>query len=180
VLSNHDFGRLASRFGERNARAAALLLLTLPGLAFLYQGDEIGLAEGPGGERPYDRAGRDRHRHPMQWDASPSGGFSTGEAWLPPVDPAERNVAAQRERPDSMLGLVRRLIALRAELEGELELERAEGARLVLRRGEHRVAVNTGDRPVALPGGGDPVLESEPGAAAGGALAAHAGVVLAV
>ena len=49
------------------------MLLTLPGPAFLYQGDEIGLADGPGGERVYDRAGRDRFRHPMQWDGSPSG-----------------------------------------------------------------------------------------------------------
>ena len=39
VLSNHDFGRLVTRFGPENARAAALLLLTLPGPAFLYQGD---------------------------------------------------------------------------------------------------------------------------------------------
>ena len=44
VMSNHDFGRLATRFGAENARAAALLLLTLPGPAFLYQGDEIGSA----------------------------------------------------------------------------------------------------------------------------------------
>ena len=68
-MSNHDFGRLATRFGHENARAAALLLLTLPGPAFLYQGDEIGQGEGPRGERRYDRAGRDRFRHPMQWDA---------------------------------------------------------------------------------------------------------------
>src|SRR3954447_9635560 len=75
VLSNHDFGRLVTRFGAANAPSAALMLLTLPGPAFLYQGDEIGLADGPGGERKWDRAGRDRFRHPMQWDGSPSGGF---------------------------------------------------------------------------------------------------------
>jgi alpha-glucosidase len=65
VMSNHDFGRLSTRFGERNARAAAMLLLALPGPAFLYQGDEIGQGEGPPGETRFDRAGRDRHRHPM-------------------------------------------------------------------------------------------------------------------
>src|SRR5919206_2109167 len=91
VLSNHDFGRLVTRFGAENARAAALLLLTLPGPAFLYQGDEIGQGEGPPGETRFDRAGRDRHRHPMQWDGSPAGGFTTGEPWLPLVDPARRN-----------------------------------------------------------------------------------------
>src|SRR5207247_9330952 len=58
VMSNHDFGRLATRFGEENARAAALLLLTLPGAAFVYQGDELGQKEGPGADPPYDRAGR--------------------------------------------------------------------------------------------------------------------------
>ncbi len=51
VLSNHDFGRLVTRFGPENARAAALLLLTLPGPAFLYQGDEIGLGDASAGER---------------------------------------------------------------------------------------------------------------------------------
>ena len=83
ALSNHDFGRLATRFGPENADAAALLLLTLPGPSFLFQGDEIGQGEGPGGERIYDRAGRDRYRHPMQWDSTPSGGFTSGEPWLP-------------------------------------------------------------------------------------------------
>jgi glycosidase len=116
VLSNHDFGRLASRVGRQNLRAAALLLLTLPGTAFIYQGDEIGLANGPGADPPYDRAGRDPMRHPMQWDATPSGGFSTGEPWLPPVDPLERNVEAQRADPESLLNYYRGLIELRRGL----------------------------------------------------------------
>ena len=57
VLSNHDFDRLATRVGEQNVRAAAELLLTLPGAAFMYQGDELGLPNGPGHEPPYDRPG---------------------------------------------------------------------------------------------------------------------------
>ena len=81
VLSNHDFERLASRVGEENVRAAALLLLTLPGAAFVYQGDEIGLPNGPGSDPPHDRAGRDPLRHPMQWDGSDDAGFSTG-GWV--------------------------------------------------------------------------------------------------
>ena len=110
VLSNHDFDRLATRVGEENVRAAADLLLTLPGTAFIYQGDEIGLPNGPGHDPPYDRAGRDRFRHPMQWDASPTGGFTTGQPWLQPIDPTERNVEAQRADPDSLLNHYRRLI----------------------------------------------------------------------
>src|SRR5204863_294847 len=91
--------RLATRLGPANVRAAAKLLLTLPGTAFIYQGDEIGLANGPGADPPYDRAGRDPMRHPMQWDTSPTGGFTSGVPWLPAVDPAERNVEAQRDDP---------------------------------------------------------------------------------
>jgi alpha-glucosidase len=116
VMSNHDFDRLASRVGPENVRAAAELLLTLPGAVFVYQGDEIGLANGPGADPPYDRAGRDPYRHPMQWDASPSGGFTTGEPWLPPIDPQERNVEAQRANPDSLLHYYRRLIESRRNL----------------------------------------------------------------
>jgi alpha-glucosidase len=110
VLSNHDFGRLPTRYGREHEREAVELLLSLPGMAFLYQGDEIGLGEGPGHDPPYDRAGRDRFRHPMQWDGSPTGGFTDGEPWLPPVDPAERNVADQCSDPDSFLSFVRGLI----------------------------------------------------------------------
>ena len=52
----------------------------------------------------------------MQWDASPTGGFTTGEPWLPPIDPAERNVEAQRADPGSLLNHYRRLIAAAARL----------------------------------------------------------------
>jgi alpha-glucosidase len=178
VLSNHDFGRLATRFGGENARAAALLLLTLPGPAFLYQGDEIAQRDGPPGESRFDRAGRDRFRHPMQWDASPGGGFTSGRPWLPAVDPSERNVEAQRDDPDSTLSLVRRLIALRRELgDGFALTDAAEGV-LAFERGAHVVAVNTTAEPRPAPVAGEVVLETEPGALAGRTLAAHAGAVV--
>jgi glycosidase len=177
VMSNHDFGRLATRFGAENARAAALLLLTLPGPAFLYQGDEIGQAEGPPGERQFDRAGRDRHRHPMQWDASEKGGFTGGTAWLPLVDPAERNVADQRDDPGSMLALVRELIAVRRELADGFELIEAADGVVAFRRGGATVAVNTTAEALPVPVAGDPRIQTTPGVMRDGLLAAHAGVV---
>jgi alpha-glucosidase len=178
AMSNHDFGRLATRFGRDNARAAAMMLLTLPGPAFLYQGDEIIQGDGPPGEGTrFDRAGRDRFRHPMQWDGSPSGGFSTGEAWLPPVDPAERNVEAQRDDPESALTLTRKLIALRRELGDGFELlDAAEGV-VAYRRGRHTVAVNTTAEPRPVPLRGEPRLETASGALQDGALAPHAGAI---
>jgi alpha-glucosidase len=177
VLSNHDFGRLVTRFGPENARSAALLLLTLPGPAFLYQGDEIGLADGPRGERTYDRAGRDRFRHPMQWDGSPTGGFTTGEPWLPAVDPERTNVDAQRDDPDSMLSLVRDLLATRRLLGDGIELLDAARGVLAYRRGEHAIALNTTAEERPAPAGGELVLETVPGALGGGTLAPSAGAI---
>jgi alpha-glucosidase len=177
VMSNHDFGRLPTRFGRENARAAAMMLLTLPGPAFLYQGDEIAQGDGRPGESGFDRAGRDRFRHPMQWDGSPGGGFSSGEAWLPAVDPAERNVEDQRYDRASMLALVRELIALRRELGDGFELLDAPDGVVAYRRGDHTVAVNTTAEPRPVPLRGEPRLETEPGALRDGTLAANAAVV---
>jgi alpha-glucosidase len=155
MLSNHDFSRIGSRIGEEQQRVAAMLLLTLPGTAFVYQGDEIGLLDGPGGDPPEDRYGRDRARHPMQWSGDPAGGFTSRAAWLPPVDPAARNVADQEGDPGSLLHLYRALIDLRRTLAGGLEVVEADrDGLLVYRRGEATVALNLGprERRVDLPG----------------------------
>jgi alpha-glucosidase len=114
ALSNHDLSRHATRFGEERSRLAALLLLSLRGTICLYAGEEIGMVDGPGPATPvHDRFGRDRQRTPMQWEASPSGGFTAGEPWLPLVDPATRNVTDQSADPASLLNLYRGLLALR-------------------------------------------------------------------
>jgi glycosidase len=146
VMSNHDFDRLATRLGPEHVRDAAKLLLTLPGPAFLYQGDEIGIPNGPGREPPYDRAGRDRLRHPMQWDATPNGGFSSGEPWLRPIDPGERNVAGQREDPNSLLHEYRRLIAAKKAL-GPFRLLAPEPDAVAYERGGATIVVNTARKP---------------------------------
>jgi alpha-glucosidase len=177
VMSNHDFGRLATRFGPENARAAAMLLLTLPGTAFLYQGDEIAQREGPAGESRHDRAGRDRYRHPMQWAPDPRGGFTGGEPWLPVVDPERHNVEDQRADAGSMLTLVRTLIEVRRSLGPGLRLLDTDPGVLAFERGEHVVALNLTGEPRRAPTTGDVVLETEPGSLRGGTLAAHAGVL---
>ena len=143
VMSNHDFDRLATRVGPENLRAAAVLLLMLPGAAFVYQGDEIGLANGPGHEPPFDRAGRDGLRHPMQWDANAKAGFTTGEPWLPLVDPQERNVESQRGDTGSLLELYGHLVALRRTLGEGFRLLDAEPGVVAFERGGQTVAVNT-------------------------------------
>jgi alpha-glucosidase len=125
VLGNHDETRLATRFGERQARVAAMLLLTLRGTPTIYYGDELGIPEtdvppeqqqDPWG-RNVPGTGRDGCRTPMQWDASPLAGFSpagTKATWLPvTTDAATRNVATQLEDPTSMLSLYRTLLRYR-------------------------------------------------------------------
>ena len=179
VLSNHDFGRLASRFGRENERAAAVLLLTLPGTAFIYQGDEIGMENGPGGEAPHDRLGRDVCRHPMQWDGSPQGGFTTGTPWLPVTDPDERNVAAQSRDPASMLSLVRELIRLRRDLGDGFELVDVAPGVIAYRRGSRLVAVNVTPERQAVPAGSVELATHDAEAAARGTLGPHAAAVFA-
>jgi alpha-glucosidase len=120
VLGNHDQTRIASRVGPEQARVAAMLLLTLRGTPTMYYGDEIGMADAEiQPELQQDPArfhgpGRDPERTPMRWDSSPNAGFSGGRPWLPMGDALDAiNVAAQRDDPNSMLSLVRRLIATR-------------------------------------------------------------------
>ena len=123
VLGNHDNPRLASRIGPAYTRAAALLLLTLRGTPTLYYGDELGMTDAvippdrvrdPAElRRPNLGFGRDPERTPMPWDASPNGGFTTGDPWLPLGDHSEANVAALARRGDSLLAMYRAAIALR-------------------------------------------------------------------
>ncbi len=109
-LTNHDQNRVASelRSDPGALRVAASLLLTDPGVPFIYYGEEIGLT----GRKPDERI-----RTPMPWDPDASGfGFSTGTPWQAfGDDPPEVSVAAQVDDADSLLAHYRALIGLRAE-----------------------------------------------------------------
>jgi alpha-glucosidase len=180
VLSNHDFHRLPNRVGPENVRVAAMLLLTLPGCTFVYQGDELGIPDGPGGPVPLDRHGRDAFRHPMPWDDGPGGGFTSGEPWLPVAQAPGGSVAAHERDPGSLLHLYRRLIALRAELgtSGLTFVDAPGSGVLAYRRGGHLVVLNLGDAPVPRPEG-ELVLATSPEASAEPAtLGPHAGIVV--
>jgi len=124
VLGNHDQHRIATRIGPRQARVAQMLLLTLRGTITCYYGDELGMHDVPIApdqvKDPFEKnvpgigLGRDPERTPMQWGSEPFAGFSTVEPWLPVADDYETyNVKVEREQPNSMLTLVRRLLSLR-------------------------------------------------------------------
>jgi len=107
-LRNHDQRRTATELGADPARlrAAATLLLTLPGLPFVYYGEELGMT----GDKPDERI-----RTPMPWTtAAPHAGFTRGTPWQPlQSDSLTANVGAQDRDPGSLLNLHRRLIHLR-------------------------------------------------------------------
>jgi len=195
VLSNHDVIRHASRLaltadspqgdgigpnspgkpdpaiGLRRARAATTLMLALPGSAYIYQGEELGLPEAvdipdearqdptwfrTGGER----YGRDGCRVPLPWVAdAPAYGFNdTGKAWLP--QPAEwAHLARDVEAADaaSPLSLYKTLLAERRERAlgtGELAWVDGFGTDVVAFRNRNVVVVaNLGAEPVAVPDG---------------------------
>lgn len=130
AFSNHDAIRIANRWNGGDidpawARLMGLLLLSLRGNIFIYQGEELGL---PQAEVPFERLqdpeaianwphdmGRDGARTPMPWVADdPLGGFSDAEPWLP-VDPRHLPlaVAAQENDPEATLAWFRTLIRLR-------------------------------------------------------------------
>ena len=106
-LSNHDGTRVMTLLGNDVSRAklAATLLLTLPGLPFIYYGEEIGMT----GDKPDERL-----RTPMQWAPRTGLGFTTGKEWeAPQGDTLTRNVELEERDPNSLLNLYRRLIHLR-------------------------------------------------------------------
>jgi glycosidase len=115
---NHDIApRLGWGRSPDDLKVIFTFLLTLPGVPFIYYGDEIGMRGVmglPSKEGSYERAAA---RTPMQWDGSANAGFSraAAQALYLPIEPdADRpTVAAQESDPDSLLNTVRRLIALR-------------------------------------------------------------------
>ncbi|MFJ4478381.1 glycoside hydrolase family 13 protein [Streptomyces xanthochromogenes] len=182
VLSNHDVVRHVTRYGGgeqglRRARAATLFTLALPGSAYLYQGEELGLPEvtdlpdelrqDPAFLRAAGQDGfRDGCRVPIPWTAQgPSFGFGDSAPWLPqPAGWRGLAVASQSGDPHSTLELYRAALALRRELPGLGDgtmswLPAPEGV-LAFARPGFVCTLNTLDREVQLPLPGRPLLTS--------------------
>jgi oligo-1,6-glucosidase len=148
-LENHDQPRSVSRFGDdgdywsASAKMLCLMLLTLRGTPFIYQGQEIGMTnfDFAGMEdimdveslniyktakklhipefyrwRMIKRSSRDNARTPMQWSAGPGADFTTGEPWLGINRNYKTiNAAAQVDDPYSIWSFYKSMIALRAD-----------------------------------------------------------------
>jgi alpha-glucosidase len=186
VLSNHDVKRHVTRYGDgpaglRRARAAALLMLALPGSAYLYQGEELGLPEvldlpeevcqdpqrlrAPG-------EGRDGCRVPLPWaHTEPPFGFSPpgiGDTWLPiPASFAPLTVESQLADPASTLHLYKEALRVRRDHpslgDGSLHwLDSPEGTLAFTRPGGFVCTVNVSSRPADLPVPGTLLLATAP------------------
>ncbi|MEV5694441.1 glycoside hydrolase family 13 protein [Micromonospora globbae] len=202
VLSNHDVVRHASRLGLpvgtprpngigvgdpqpdaalglRRARAATLLMLALPGSAYLYQGEELGLPEhttmpdearqDPTWERSgHTQRGRDGCRVPIPWEAdAPSYGFGpTDASWLPqPAAWAEYALDRQRDVPGSTYEMYRTALRLRRERglgRGTLRWRESGDEVLMFDNGGLTVLTNFGAAPVPLPAGAEVLHASAP------------------
>ncbi|UJW32358.1 glycoside hydrolase family 13 protein [Saccharothrix sp. AJ9571] len=184
TLSNHDVWRQVSRYGGgeqgvRRARAMALVELALPGAIYLYNGEELGLANvdlpveamvDPRARTAGPDKGRDGCRVPIPWegDKAPFGFTTADTAWLPmPEDWADLTVEAQLENTDSTLSLYRHALELRHQhpaFDGdEVEWYGAPAGCFALRRkpGGLVCALNTSAAPVDLPPG-EVLLSSAP------------------
>ncbi|MDT0170485.1 alpha-amylase family glycosyl hydrolase [Pseudarthrobacter sp. BRE9] len=185
ALENHDIVRSATRFGggelgSLRARAALVALLGLPGPAYIYQGQELGLPEVdvPVEARVdpmWARGGvcRDGARVPLPWTEDPAlnHGFSlaspapvpTAKPWLPlPSGWGKHAIERQQQDPDSALALATRAMALRRRLwaDGTFTADdggtwRVEDGNLLIceRNAGFLVAVAMGSEPVKLPAG---------------------------
>jgi len=148
-LGNHDFSRMVNRFGDaenfhdESAKLLALLLFTMRGTVYVYQGDEIGMTnvaypdisyyddvETLNAYKEFEASGtdeemlmklvhkqsRDNARTPMQWNTSKNAGFSDGKPWLLVNENYKSiNVERQEDDPNSILNFYRKLIALRKQ-----------------------------------------------------------------
>lgn len=161
ITCNHDTVRPRFNLDETELKLAYAFLFTMPGVPFLYYGDEIGMRyqELPTKEGGYFRTGA---RTPMQWAPGRNLGFSDGcpDSLYLPVDPAADapTVAEQEARKDSLLNTVRALLALRhgeEDLQADAPFEAVctdKGKPFVYRRGALLLAVNPAGEAAAWEG----------------------------
>ncbi len=152
ITCNHDTPRAKRTMSDRELKIAYAFIYSMPGVPFMYYGDEIGMRylDIPTKEGGYGRTGS---RTPMQWDNSANYGFSKApeDTLYLPVDkkPGAPTLENQQSDPDSLYSNVKRIIALRHEqkdlqADGEFEVIFAEKEKypFVFRRGNLIVAVN--------------------------------------
>lgn len=127
MLGNGDTNRVASRLDPRQVEAVAMVQLLLPGTAFVYYGDEIGMEDVPppsggpvacpSGDELTANSRCDRARSPFRWDSSLHAGFTNAtNPWYPIGDHVDTiNAKTQMANTESTMNVFRELVALRKQ-----------------------------------------------------------------
>ena len=162
ITCNHDTPRMTKMFSQQEAKLAYSFIFMMPGVPFLYYGDEIGMKFMDGLNSKEGGFSRTGTRTPMQWDNTANHGFSTADAkdlYLP-VDTSENapTVEDAEKDPDSILNTLRRVIAIRHEnpdlqSDGEFEVIYAvkEKYPFIFKRGNFIIAVNPTEKEQKAP-----------------------------
>jgi maltose alpha-D-glucosyltransferase/alpha-amylase len=160
ITGNHDTPRISGNLSQRELALAYAFFFTMPGVPFLYYGDEIGMRylRLPTKEGGYTRTGS---RTPMQWSAGENKGFSQASAdkcYLPSDAASDApTVEEQAQKEDSLLNTVKALLRLRhaePDLQAKPNLQICYAGKeepFIYRRGSCVVAVNPREKPVAVP-----------------------------
>lgn len=159
---NHDTPRMTRYLDELQCRLAYCMIFTMPGVPFLYYGDEIGMKYAENLQSKEGGFHRTGTRTPMQWSSGRNLGFSCapGEALYLPVDSSADapTVENRLEDKDSLLNTVKRIIALRRSYEdlhadGDFEVLYAEkdSYPFVYKRGKFIIAVNPSGKKAVAP-----------------------------
>jgi len=173
VQSSHDESRPVARFGggdlgRRRSLGLSVLMMGLPGVPFIYQGEELGLDDGvvpadrltdPVAVRNDGSLGRDPCRTPMPWGPGPNLGFSAAaDTWLPIGHDERWSVAAQMADPASHLHRVRELLEVRRSIVGLADAPTSwldcPGQLVAFSRAGHIFVLNTGESSIEWRPGG--------------------------
>ncbi len=160
ITCNHDTPRPRRTLSYDELKVSTAMLMTLPGVPFIYYGDEIGMRylDVPTKEGGYQRTGT---RTPMQWNHSKNMGFSDADAdklYLP-MDTSEDapTVENQAKEPDSLLNTIKKLLAVKHEYDDlkanspfEVVYAEKDEFPFVFKRGSLVIAVNPSDKKASV------------------------------
>ncbi len=143
ISGNHDTTRIANFLNTDELKLAYLFLLTMPGVPYIYYGDEIGMHTDlslPSFEGGFQRTGS---RTPMRWGSSKNAGFSMADKTFLPTNETDSTVEEQLKDKDSLWNIIHSLIDIRKESE-DLRSDSFEllGQKLAYKRGKTLVAIN--------------------------------------
>ena len=181
ISGNHDCPRIATHLDDNKLKLFYLIHFTLPGVPFVYYGDEIGMKHRdlPSKDGGYQRTG---DRTPMQWDNSLNRGFSSydGELYLPQGDETV-NVSDSLKDENSILNTIKNLIKIRKDnnefIEGDFKMLEIDDKVLAYSRNDLKIIVNLSSHDIELNDVNDVIFLSNKDSLKGNLLKINSGII---